>query len=46
MVGSQVESGPDEAVSSMEDTAMRPKPCKEGLALFTARQIEIIQCSA
>lgn len=25
---------------------MKPKPCKEGLALFTPRQIEIIQCSA
>lgn len=39
-----MESGPDAAVSRMEDTAM--KPCKDGLALFTPRQIEIIQCSA
>lgn len=44
MVGAQVESGPDAAVSRMEDTAM--KPCKDGLALFTPKQIEIIQYSA
>ena len=41
MVGTQVASGPDAEVSSVEGDKM--KPCKEGLELFTPRQIEIIQ---
>lgn len=44
MVGSQVARVADATVSHLEDDEM--KPCKEGLALFTARQVDVIQCSA
>ena len=44
MVGSKMARGATAEVPSMEGDAM--KPCKKGLALFTPRQIEIIQWSA